>query len=96
MRTQSDGQGNKARKGKDRKGKAQQGRESLQKMLNFLKARRRRKGGNPPSPNPIPPFFLGTLPPSPTGVRFRVAFGVRKENSNPGFGEEVLLTTLTP
>lgn len=81
MRTQSDGQGNKARTGKDRKGKAQQGRESLQKMLNFLKAAEER--GKPPSPSPIPLFWTAT--PSPTGVRFRVAFGVRKDNSNPDY-----------
>lgn len=81
MRTQSDGQGNKARTGKDRKGKAQQGRESLQKMLNFLKAAEERGKPLPRAPSP----FFGPLPPSPTGVRFRVAFGVRKDNSNPDY-----------
>lgn len=63
MRTQSDGQGNKARTGKDRKGKAQQGRESLQKMLNFLKAAEER--GNP-FPEPHPPF-LDRYPLAPRG-----------------------------
>lgn len=58
MRTQSDGQGNKARKGKDRKGKAQQGRESLKKMLNFFKFfKEAEERGKPPFPEPHPPIM---------------------------------------
>lgn len=63
MRTQSDGQGNKARTGKDRKGKAQQGRESLQKMLNFLKAAEERGNPLPRAPSP----FLDRYPLAPRG-----------------------------
>ena len=80
----SDGKGNKARNKETRQGKAQQGRESLQKMLNFLKARRRRKGGiNPPLPRAPSPLFEERYPPSPHGGNLGGSF-LSQSRTGPG------------
>lgn len=53
----SDGMGKETRKG-TRQGKAQQGRESLKKMLNFFKFfKEAEERGKPPFPEPHPPIM---------------------------------------
>jgi len=83
----SDGKGNKARNKETRQGKAQQGRESLQKIEHFLKARRRRKGGiNPPLPRAPSPLFEERYPPSPHGGKVSGSLRNKERELKPGGG----------